>query len=280
MDRSQCRPASDQIRMGTTFRSTCSWGISVTAVELVPSIPKLFTYFHPDGLKALSSPKAHVVVDDGRRYLERSSQKYDVITIDPSSPVSAAGASLLYSVDFYSLVKRRLEPGGIVAQWLRNSDNAAKSSISRALRDSFPYVRVFGSVVHYGLHFLASNRPIPAQTAEELLARMPDPAIKDMMEWGPETIPEKQIDRMLSQEVDTGQLIVLSPGTPALSDDRPINEYFLLRELLTSFVPEPRERLRHILAPEKGLGSGRVVLELEVNGCAVTNTSQSSGKIP
>ena len=35
--------------MGTTFRSAMSWGIPVTVVELVPSVPKLFTYYHPDG---------------------------------------------------------------------------------------------------------------------------------------------------------------------------------------------------------------------------------------
>jgi spermidine synthase len=35
--------------MGTSFRSMMSWGINVTAVELVPSVPKLFGYFHADG---------------------------------------------------------------------------------------------------------------------------------------------------------------------------------------------------------------------------------------
>ena len=35
--------------MGTTFRSALSWGIPVTVVELVPKVPKLFPYYHPDG---------------------------------------------------------------------------------------------------------------------------------------------------------------------------------------------------------------------------------------
>ncbi len=35
--------------MGTTFRSLLSWGIPVTAVELVPSVPKVFGYYHADG---------------------------------------------------------------------------------------------------------------------------------------------------------------------------------------------------------------------------------------
>jgi len=36
---------------------------------------------------------------------------------------------------------------------------------------------------------------------------------------------------MLSQEINIGQWVALSPSTPALSDDRPTNEYYLLRTL-------------------------------------------------
>ena len=104
--------------MGTTFRSALSWGIPVTAVDLVPSVPKLFHFFHPDAAQVLASPNAHIVVDDGRHYLERNPARYDVIMIDPPPPVEAAGSSLLYSQDFYAVVKERLQPGGILAQWL------------------------------------------------------------------------------------------------------------------------------------------------------------------
>ena len=104
--------------MGTTYRSMLSWGIPVTAVELVPSVPRLFWYFHADGPALLQSPNSTVVIDDGRRYLERTPRQYDVIAIDPPPPVSAAGSSLLYSEEFYSIVKQRLRPGGILQQWL------------------------------------------------------------------------------------------------------------------------------------------------------------------
>ena len=82
----------------------------MTVVDLVPSVPKLFTYYHPDGAKVLASPLAHVVVDDGRRYLERSSQSYDAIMVDPPPPVTTAGSGLLYSEEFYAVVKQHLRP--------------------------------------------------------------------------------------------------------------------------------------------------------------------------
>src|SRR5262245_23832034 len=59
--------------MGTSFRAMLSWGIPATVVELVPSVPGLLPFFQVDGAAMLnSSPDAHIVVDDARRFLERS----------------------------------------------------------------------------------------------------------------------------------------------------------------------------------------------------------------
>jgi spermidine synthase len=217
--------------MGTTYRSLLSWGIPATAVELVPSVPRLFGYFHADGPALLHSPLSHVVIDDGRRYLERVPQQYDVITIDPPPPVQAAGSSLLYSEEFYAIVKQRLRPGGILQQWLPGSDAFARASIARALKESFPYVRVFPSVDGSGFHFLARTVPIPNRTAEQLVARMPAGAITDMMEWGPEQTPERQFAVVLNHEYSLDQIIAQVPDAPAMKDDRPVNEYFLLTHL-------------------------------------------------
>jgi spermidine synthase len=215
--------------MGTTFRSALSWGIPVTAVDLVPSVPKLFHFFHPDAAQVLASPLAHIVVDDGRHYLERNPDRYDVVVIDPPPPVEAAGSSLLYSQDFYTVVKERLQPGGILAQWLPRGDAVVQASVARALKNSFSYVRVFPSVEHSGWHFLACDRPIQNRSAADLVARMPAKAVSDMMEWGPAKTADEQFDLMLSAEMTTERMIALASEIPALQDDRPINEYYLLR---------------------------------------------------
>jgi spermidine synthase len=215
--------------MGTTYRSALSWGIPTTAAELVPSVPKLFTYFHEDGAQVLASPLSHVVIDDGRRFMERSGEKFDVIIIDPPPPVSAAASSLLYSEEFYATAKRRLQTGGILAQWLPYGDDAIRASVTRALVDSFPHVRIYQSVVGKGWHFFASMDPLPDRTADEMLARMPARAVTDMMEWGPGKTPREQLGLMLSTRVTPAQMIQLAPDVPALRDDRPVNEYFLVR---------------------------------------------------
>jgi predicted membrane-bound spermidine synthase len=215
--------------MGTTYRSLMSWGIPVNAVELVPSVPRVFSYYHADAEELLHSPLSHVVIDDGRRYLERSSEQYDVITIDPPPPVEAAGSSLLYSEEFYTVVKRRLRPGGMFQQWLPHGEPVVVASVAKALRNSFPYVRVYRSVEGWGAHFLASNRPIPEHKPAELLNRMAPKAINDLMEWGPAADPEQQFAVVLNAELPIEQLIAVAPQAPPMRDDRPMNEYYVLR---------------------------------------------------
>jgi predicted membrane-bound spermidine synthase len=225
--------------MGTTFRSLLSWNIPTTAVELVPSVPRAFGYFHADGPELLHSPFAHLVIDDGRRYLERTTQQYDVVTLDPPPPVEAAGSSMLYSKEFYETVKQRLRPRGILQQWLPYGDWVVKASVARALKESFPYVRVFRSVSGFGYHFLASEYPIPTRNSKELVDQMPASALKDLMEWGPETTAEAQFQVVLNRELSLDQLMAQAPGAPALQDDRPENEYYLLRRSL----PQPWSQL-------------------------------------
>lgn len=218
--------------MGTTFRSVLTWGIRGTAVDLVPSVPKLFWFFHSDAPQVLQSPLARIIIDDGRRYLERTPDQFDVITIDPPPPVAAAGSSLLYSTEFYAIAKQRLKPHGILQQWLPDEDDAdsvVHSSVARALKISFPYLRVFHSVEGSGYHFLASDFPIPQRTAEELVAKLNTAAAKDFVEWGPEATPQAQFDRILKNELPLDQLISEAPQAPALQDDHPTNEYFILR---------------------------------------------------
>jgi spermidine synthase len=100
--------------MGTIHRSAVSWGVQSTAVELVPSVVSVFPYFHADANQVLGSPLSKVVIDDGRFFMERSNDRYDVIAIDPPPPVEAAGSSLLYSKEFYSIAKLHLAPDGIL----------------------------------------------------------------------------------------------------------------------------------------------------------------------
>ncbi|HTW57798.1 MAG TPA: fused MFS/spermidine synthase [Terriglobales bacterium] len=219
--------------MGTTHRSMLSWGISSTVVELVPSVIKVFSYFHADAEQVERSPRSHIVINDGRFFLERSTDLYDVIVLDPPPPVEAAASSLLYSKEFYALARQHLRPGGILQQWIPGTgDPVIVASVAKALKESFAYVRVFRSIeTSKGCHYLASNSPIPNYSAETLASHMPPSAVADFLEWDPGTTAEQKFVRVLNHELSLDDLIAGAPDAPALQDDRPVNEYFILRRM-------------------------------------------------
>ena len=223
--------------MGTTFRSALTWGIPATVVDLIPSVPKLFPYYHSDAAQVVALPGARIISDDGRRFLERTSQTFDSIIVDPPPPVPAAGSSLLYSKEFYALVKEHLRAGGIFHQWLPEGDRATEAAVARSLKDSFPYVRVYSYVGVPGLHYLCSMSPIPVRSPSELVARMPAKALADLVEWGPFKDPQQQFAIVNPNRYTLDNLIALSPDTPALQDDRPVNEYYFLRTPCSNCIP-------------------------------------------
>ena len=215
--------------MGTTFRSAMSWGIDTTAVELVPSVRDAFGDFFADAAELMQDPRGHIIVDDGRRYLMRTEKTFDVITIDPPPPVETAGSSLLYSTEFYDLMKKHLKPGGMVQQWHPGDREESFQAVARSLVESFPYVAAFYSMENWGTHFIASMSPIVIPPVDVFISRLPEGAKKDLLEWEWEQEPiETYVANILFRRLNLDEL--LNPDREILiSDDRPFNEYFVLR---------------------------------------------------
>jgi spermidine synthase len=218
--------------MGTTYRSALSWDIETTTVELVPGVANAFGFYHADAARFLRHPKGRIVIDDGRRYLGRTDQKFDVIVIDPPPPVEAAGSSLLYSREFYELARLHLQTNGILAAWFPEGELPVKQAVLRSVWESFPYVRCFGSVEGWGwgLHILASAEPIENRTAAQLVARMPAAARSDLAEWFPSPDLSGPLELVLAREKPVEAILNRDPKIQ-ITDDWPFNEYFLLREL-------------------------------------------------
>jgi hypothetical protein len=59
-------------------------------------------------------------------------------------------------------------------------------------------------------------------------------AARDLLEWGPASSVEGQFELVLNQEQQIQDLIQEDSSAPLLTDDRPVNEYFLLRPLLAN----------------------------------------------
>ena len=214
--------------MGTSYRSALSWDIETTAVELVPSVRDAFEFYHTDAKRVLGNAKGRIVIDDGRRYLNRTVNKFDVIVIDPPPPVEAAGSSLLYSEEFYELAKKHLRPNGIVQAWFPGERDKTGQAVLRSLRNSFPYLRCFASSDVPGMLILASLEPIASLAPQQVAMAMPRAAVDDLLEWSPTRNLPDYLAEVLVREFPIEQ--ALDPDWRVrITDDHPYNEYFLLR---------------------------------------------------
>ncbi|HSV16238.1 MAG TPA: hypothetical protein VLI90_18390 [Tepidisphaeraceae bacterium] len=217
--------------MGTSYRSALTWDVDVTAVELVPSVPKRFGFFHADAKEYVDNPRGHIVIDDGRRYLSRCGRKFDVIVVDPPPPIEAAGSSLLFSTGFYALAKQHLNPGGIVQIWYPGGgDKTTDQAVVRSMYDSFPFVRGFVSIEGWGMHLLGSMEPIEVPPIDRVVARLPPAAKVDLVEWTPGVDATGLMTSVLRRQLRVEQMLSPDPSIE-ITDDRPMNEYYLLRDL-------------------------------------------------
>jgi len=221
--------------MGATYRSLLTWDIDVTAVELIPSVRDSFGFYFDDAQQVLQNPRGNIVIDDGRRFLKRTTQTFDVVTLDPPPPVEAAGSSLLYSEEFYALVKQRLSADGILHQWFPGGDGKTFCAVVRSLTNSFPHVRAIRAQTDWGWHFLASNEPIDKPSVQQMIDRMPAAAREDLVEWSAEYPASVMVKRILDNEREHDPYKLWHGTDIAITDDRPYNEYFALRRLWALF---------------------------------------------
>lgn len=223
--------------MGTTYRSLLSWDINVTAVELTPSVVKMFGLYHDDAQEVLNNPKGEIVVDDGRRYLMRTNKKFDVITLDPPPPIEASSSGLLYSREFYQVVKLRLKDGGILQQWLPEKlSHDTTIPVLRALVSEFKYIKAYILSGGTGIFFITSNSPIENLTSLEILQKMPLNARKDLFEWTKLNYDNPNLEELTSfinplQELSIEKMLEVTNNDSVVTDDSPYNEYFLLRRM-------------------------------------------------
>jgi spermidine synthase len=89
----------------------------VEVVEIEPAVVEASRFFRAEHADVLRDPRVRVVVGDARSVLATTPLRYDVITSEPSNPW-IGGIASLFSVEFFQLARRSLQPGGIMLQWI------------------------------------------------------------------------------------------------------------------------------------------------------------------
>jgi len=121
------------------------------------------TYFSEHNFDVVRNPKVRVRIDDARHFVETTDETFDAVTSDPLDPW-VKGAAMLYTVEFFELVKAHLNPGGVVTlfvQLYESNTDAVKSEIGTFL-EVFPNGIVWGNTNEgkgYDLVLLGQNQP-------------------------------------------------------------------------------------------------------------------------
>jgi spermidine synthase len=224
--------------MGTTYRSVLSHRVDVEVVDLVPSVFETFRYFYPDAAARLADPRARRFVDDGRNHLLRSRGGYDVIIVDPSPPLYAAGTVNLYSRDFFQLARSRLRPGGILSVWLPEYPEPDFKMVMKSFAGALPETQFWlGTAQRGGLVMLGSERPLVLDHAL-VRERLEDPRVRaDMGELDREFASEDAFWRL---PVGTGESFrAYLADAPEITDDFPRLEYPYYRAKTPEYAKHP-----------------------------------------
>jgi len=112
-----------------------------------PLVPQLAArYFAQENYGVVTDPRLHLHFDDARHYILTSHEKFDIITSDPIHPW-VKGSATLYTQEYFELVRRHLNPGGIVTQWvpLYESDAGVVKSEIATFFAAFPHGTIWSN---------------------------------------------------------------------------------------------------------------------------------------
>src|SRR5438105_10182190 len=135
-----------------------------TIVEIEPLVPRVVsTYFSEHNFDVVRNPKVTVENDDARHFILTTKQTFDAVTSDPLDPW-VKGAAMLYTREFFDIVKQHLNPGVAVTlcvQLCESKEDAVKSEIATFF-EAFPDGVVWGNTNNgqgYDLVLLGQTEP-------------------------------------------------------------------------------------------------------------------------
>ncbi|MEW6369018.1 MAG: fused MFS/spermidine synthase [Acidobacteriota bacterium] len=212
---------------GGTAHAVSTHGVTeIRVAEISPAVVGQASRFFRDVNRGVfDDPRLSFWYGDGRNYLLRSNETFDVILSDSIHPRYSGNGSL-YTEEYYELCRSRLAEGGVVSQWLplyTLTPNNFKM-ILRAFVDVFPSTTVWyvHSTVNPFTVVIGKKRRGPPIQLHNLILALRRPAVsKNLAERG-----HADPIRILSYFVAGGpRLASLLSTVPPHRDDRPLVEY-------------------------------------------------------
>jgi|UniRef100_A0A7V3VSK7 spermidine synthase len=120
----------------------------VDLVEIDPEVIKACKEFLPSTASKLIDPRVSIFNEDGKNFIARKNEEYDVIVIDSTDPYKGAGGSL-FTAEFYGSCSSALKDGGILSVQAENPvyDSKEMERCFGEIKKAFPIVRPYTAFV-------------------------------------------------------------------------------------------------------------------------------------
>jgi len=132
----------------------------VDTIELEPAVVEFARRCAVANQDVTRNPKQHIVIGDGREFMQTTRDRYDLIVSEPSNPYRAGVASM-FTREFYTSAERRLKPGGMFLQWVQTyeADFETIRIVYATLCSVFPNVETW-STLEGDLLLVGSREPV------------------------------------------------------------------------------------------------------------------------
>jgi spermidine synthase len=201
---------------GATAGAVAHHGASIDLVELSGSVVRGAEWFRHINDDVVRRPNVALRVDDGRSYLLLSGQQYDVITADIIQPIHA-GAGSLYSVEYFTLARNALRPGGLMLQWIGLREPSHYKLIARTFLQVFPDATAWVD----GSLLVGSLMPLQVRP-EDIARKLANPDVRRAVSSVGIT-DAASVLRLYTAGPDEIRRFI--GNGPRLTDDRPLLEY-------------------------------------------------------
>lgn len=117
---------------------------ALTVVELEPRVVDASHHFDHVNGRPLEDPRTTLRVEDARAVLAEDGPDFQVIISEPSNPW-ITGVSNLFTLEYWTLGRARLAPGGVFCQWIQLYGLAPTelASIVASFTEVFPHTWLF-----------------------------------------------------------------------------------------------------------------------------------------
>ncbi len=155
---------------------------SIRVVELEPAVVEAGWAIASDNMAALKDPRVRLDFNDARNTLLVDDASYDIIVSQPSHPWRA-GASNVFTQQFFTIAASRLNDGGIFGQWINmfRMDVTTLKALIRAFLNVFPEAVSYGNLETGDLLLFGSRQKLVFDRAR-VQQRMTQPDIARMLE--------------------------------------------------------------------------------------------------